>query len=411
MMVDRVAPWRPLLDGELAARCSRVLDDLIAALRDDDAADADPGLDFGSGRALLWSYLDRARPGQGFAALRDTAIDRIIEQVANVDMPPTLFSGFVGAAWVIDHLASEEGEDPVDAIDVALLDLLQAPVWPLDFDLVSGLAGLGIYALGRARRPLAGQCLARVVAQLEGLAEPRQGGVSWCSRPELLRPSMRGLWPRGYYNYGVAHGVPAVALVLSGALRAGIATAQAGPLYEGALRWQWAGAREDRPQSSFDNWEQDGVGTGPARLAWCYGDAGVATTLYAAARAAGDERGAERALAVARRSTTRNLDASGVRDAGLCHGSAGLALLYARLAHESHDESFAEAARRWYATLADQQVPGAGIGGYRSVSDDAGWKDDASFLTGSTGIALSLVSALHPVAPRWDCLLAASLPQ
>jgi hypothetical protein len=409
--MSAAVPWRPILDGALATRCTTILDDVITALRNTDTAVADPTLDHGAGRALLWSYLDKARPDEGFSELRDAAIDGIIEQVAAMDLSATLYGGFSGAAWVIDHVLGDDDDDPVEAIDAALLELLHTDPWPFDFDLLYGLAGLGVYALGRLQRPLARECLARVVAQLDALAELRNGGVAWRSRPELLPRSKHEQWPRGYYNYGVAHGVPAVALVLSGAVRAGIATARAKPLLDGAVRWQWAGARSDRSESTFDNWEQDGIGFGPARLAWCYGDAGVATTLHAAALAIGDAAAASRALAVARRSTARKLEDTGVVDAGLCHGSAGLALLYARLAHESSDPLLAEAARRWYAHLAEQHVAGVGVGGFRSFAGDDKWNDgDASFLTGATGIALSLVAALYPVEPAWDCLLAASLP-
>ena len=388
-------PWQPLLVGAQGTRAAAILDEIVAALRQESAVDH-PSLERGAGRALLWGYLDRAWPDGEFAAAREAALDRVVEQLAAMETLPTLFGGFVGAAWVVDHFAPADADDPVAAIDAALLDHLAITPWSLDFDLTSGLAGIGVYALGRLPAPTSRLCLERVVDQLASIAEPRGPGLAWLSRPELRLEETRARWPRGYYNHGVAHGAPAVALVLAGAAAAGIARAR--PLLDGVLRWQWAGQRVPPSPSAFDFWEQDGVPFGPARLAWCYGDAGVATTLYAAARAVGDAAGAERALAVARASTGRSLSSSGVEDAGLCHGSAGLALLYARLAHETGEALFAAAARRWYAHLLDQYTSGEGPA------------DDASFLTGSTGIALALLAGLAPVEPAWDRLLAASLP-
>jgi hypothetical protein len=390
--------WSAILDGELATRAAAALEDLVAELREHPSADASPGLNAGAGDALLWAYLERAQPGRGHGEHATARLARIVAQLAEQDLDPTLFGGFVGVAWVVDHLTLPSDDDPNEAIDSALLELLARTSWPLDYDLISGLAGLSVYALGRLRWPTARACLERVVEHLAALAVQRDSGLAWLSPPELLPAQSRLEWPRGYYNYGVAHGAPSVVLVLAGAIRAGIAVERAGPLLDGALRWLWSGERAAAGGSAFFCWEQDGVGYLPARLAWCYGDAGIATTIYAAASAVGNGDAAEHALAIARRSTQRLSDSSRVVDAGLCHGAAGLALLYTRLAHATGEPIFASAARHWYARLLDQHRPGTGVG------------DDASFLTGSTGVALSLLAGISAVEPAWDRLLAASLP-
>jgi hypothetical protein len=70
---------------------------------------------------------------------------------------------------------------------------------------------------------------------------------------------------------------------------------------------------------------------------------------------------------------------------------------------------FADAARRWYAHLLSQRVPGSGVSGFPSWKAD-GWKSDASFLTGASGIALALLAAVTDIEPQWDRALAMSLP-
>jgi hypothetical protein len=103
-----------------------------------------------------------------------------------------------------------------------------------------------------------------------------------------------------------------------------------------------------------------------------------------------------------------------VVDAGLCHGSGGLALVFHRLWHATGEHGFADAARRWYAHTLALHRPGAGIAGFHSwlpaIAPEPGrWDADASFLTGAAGVGLALLAGLG-VEPAWDRLLAASLP-
>jgi hypothetical protein len=391
-------PWSAILDGELAVRAERRLEKLVAERLGDPHANASPALHLGAGDALMWAYLERARPGRGYGELADERLARIVAQLAESELGPSLHGGFVGVAWVVDHLMPPGDDDPNEAIDSALLELLERPSWTLDFDLVSGLVGLGVYALGRLRWPTARSCLERVVAHLERLAVARGSGLAWLSRPELRPAQTRAEWPRGYYGYGVAHGAAGVALVLAGAIRAGVAVELARPLLQGALRWLWAGQRADPTGAAFFCWEQDGVGFAPARLGWCYGDPGIVTTVHAAASAIDDAEAAERALAIARHSTRRRRETSGVADVALCHGAAGLGLLYARLAHATSEALFASAARQWYAHLLDRYDMGIHV------------SEGAAFLSGATGVVLALLAGLSSVEPAWDRLLAASLP-
>ena len=368
--------WRPLLDGEPARAAHRALDELTAQLRDDDSLDGDPSVNGLGGRALLWAYLERARPGEGFGELAAGCLDRAIDQLASESLKAGLYEGFTGTAWVVDHLDPRAEEDWNEQIDEGLLELLEAGQWP--HDLTTGLAGFGLYALGRLHRPNARACLERVVQQLETLASPRACGLSW--------RSARG------FDYGVAHGVPPVLLMLAGAMRSGVARSSAAALYEGAMQWQWAGRLPAPSPSVFAYVEGDPPE--PARLGWCYGDAGAGATLLAAARAAGDAPRAALALEVARSAAARDPDGSGAVDGALCHGASGIALLLQRLWHETGEPAFAEASRRWYARLLAQPLAG----------------HDATFLTGTTGIALALLAAVTAVEPAWDAVLAASLP-
>ena len=112
--------------------------------------------------------------------------------------------------------------------------------------------------------------------------------------------------------------------------------------------------------------------------------------------------------------------ACGVHDAGLCHGSMGLAHIYNRFYQASGNERLRDAARRWFDHgLAQQHAHAAeaatpAVGGYLQWMDVGGgvegWGGAASLLTGSGGIALALLAGLGHEEPRWDRMLLVDIP-
>jgi hypothetical protein len=418
-------PWEPLLRDADAARANHIIDE-IAALIAPTTSDAPFHLDGLAGRALFFAYLSEARGDAGSSALVDRHLDHAVETLATADTHAALWSGFVGVAWVSQHvrgrfLDPEHDEDPNAAIDEMLSELLARSPWAGEYDLIGGLAGHCVYGLERLNRPVGRELLAHAVARIAELAQPRAGGITWHQPPERLQPWRLAECPRGLYDLGVAHGVPALITVLAGACAAGVAEGRARALVDGAVRWL-LGQRRDGP-AAFPSWIHD-AGERHARLAWCYGDPGVAVALLAAARAVDEPAWAEAALEIGRRAARRGHDEReaerlGVHDAGLCHGSIGLALLFHRLWQDARDPLFALAAQRWYRRALAQHCPGRGLAGYQSLrfapgsdpaSDEPQWRDDASLLTGIVGIGLGLLAAIGTVEPAWDRLLAASLP-
>ena len=264
---------------------------------------------------------------------------------------------------------------------------------------------------GFRERPPATSCK-RIVVRLQKEAEHGAFGCRWLTPPERLVPERRRTSPRGHYDLGVPHGVAGIIGFLSAVVRRGIATDAATSLLDGATRWllqqQLAGA-----DSTFPFWV-DVDGCGPAaRAAWCYGDPGIALALLQAAqvRACAEWRGA--AVAIARASARRSAESAGVVDAGLCHGAAGLGHMYHRLFRDTRDEALRASAAVWFRRCLDLRHRGEGIGGYRVLHSDGSiagkWTDDASLVSGATGIGLALLAAASDVVPEWDRMMLMSI--
>ena len=117
---------------------------------------------------------------------------------------------------------------------------------------------------------------------------------------------------------------------------------------------------------------------------------------------------------MALRAAIRPFAGSGVRDACLCHGAAGVAHLFNRLYQATGEEPLAAAARVWFEHTLAYRQSGLGVGGFRSWSSDlsgvSGWRNDPGFLEGAAGVGLALLAAVSPVDPEWDRLLLAATP-
>jgi hypothetical protein len=123
--------------------------------------------------------------------------------------------------------------------------------WVGEYDLIGGLAGLGVYALERLPRPSAAALLEQIVERLGELSEEMPDGTAWFSPAERIPEWQREFHPDGYYNLGVAHGLPGVVPVLAGACAAGVAVDRARPLLDRAVQFLLAKRLEPGALSCF----------------------------------------------------------------------------------------------------------------------------------------------------------------
>jgi lantibiotic biosynthesis protein len=469
--------WRPLLDGRLAERAWETVESIaqvikpaaapLAPLPDQDGdelarlahQEQHPNVAGGvAGRAMFFAYLSKAgqgreEDGEIAAALLEKATDAL----STVPLTPDLYGGFAGVAWAAEHLYSPrfvaadagaasastagiEGAaaaleaDPLVEIDEALQSFLDHTPWTADYDLIRGLTGFGVYALERLPQPSALACLAMVVDRLGETAERGPQGITWHTAPELLPDWQRELFPKGYYNLGVAHGMPGTIAMLAAASAAaesmaggtaggkmhhGLAdlaplaksTAQrARDLVHGAVQWLQAQRLPADDQAWFGSSFSREIKPTKSRLAWCYGDPGIAASLLVAARACREPAWESYAIELGLHAAARPVATAMVRDAGLCHGSAGLGHLFNRLYQETGEAGFATASRSWFSEALDFRQPGLGLAGYRafSVGDDKTttvWRSDSGFLEGVAGIGLALLGGLSDFEPAWDRFL------
>lgn len=429
-------PWQPILHGrtaELAWESVRAIaaDLAVAAtlppLSQTRVADM----------VLYWAYTAGALDDDLSNQAYERAMDEFTEQAQYLNGAWVLY-GALTDPWVLAHVTEPgDSEDFLASVDVRMAEMLAVAEWKRDYDFIYGLAGMGIYAIDRlahltdqeaasgaspelvAARALVHKNVAAIVSHLERNATREGEFITWFTAPELLPPHQREYAPNGYFNAGLAHGVPGVIGFLGRLASTDANSPVAAALLEGAVKWMWA-QRVDLPDSIFPSQIIPGTKSDGSRTAWCYGDPGVIMGLWIAARHTGQPTDAIEALALT--CANRPIAACGVRDTGLCHGAMGLGHMYNRFYQASGNPQFRDAAVRWFEhglaqhNVSKPAVAMPAVGGYLQWTqvgegmNTSGWGGTASFLTGSAGVALALLAALGDEEPTWDRLLLCDLP-
>ncbi|HXI96553.1 MAG TPA: lanthionine synthetase C family protein [Candidatus Acidoferrum sp.] len=381
---------------------------------------ATPDLSRGSaGLALFFSLL-------GSVERAVELLTHAVEFMPKQMMTPGLYDGFTGVAWAVELLRRQIDlgldDDVNDTVDEALAAYVARTPWRRDYDLISGLAGIGVYALERKPSSQRSSLLACIVDRLSETSTHTAGGITWHTPPELVVDWQRELYPDGYYNLGLSHGVPGVIALLGRVIGEGIAAAHARTLLDGAVSWLLS---VENPADSVSRFgtrlttvpgERRGAWS---RVSWCYGDLGIAAALLSAARHAGQPSWEREALRIARHAAGRPVAGSDVLDAGICHGAAGNGHLFNRLYQATGDTLLLEAARGWFERALAMRRPGQGVAGYLALRSEyrplppghpGYWDDEPGFLKGAAGIGLALLVATTSVSPEWDRILLAPIP-
>jgi lantibiotic modifying enzyme len=417
------ASWRPIVSGTTAQQALQAVDAIAESITSVTSlpGERDPSLGRGqAGLALLYTWLARTRRMPQADVLAWQCLDQAIEAVSTQAMNASLYGGFSGVAWaaeLVDHLLDTDAEDRSEAVDDALLRFLsRANLWPVPHDLVVGVTGPGVYALQRYPRPLAIECLRRVVERLHERAQHDEHGLYWWTPPAEIHEEWRKQYPSGRADLGVAHGVAGAIALLGGICGAGAEQAAARPLLEGAVRWLLAHSMPAEAGPTFPLWVAPGFQPYPARCAWCYGDPGIAAALLMAARGVGDAGWEQAAVALACRAAARPASQTGVVNAGFCHGAAGLAHLYNRMYQATGEPKLGRAAVYWLERTLDfyrlaRDNGGSWVEGNKDPTQRPWTWTGIELVDGAAGVALVLLAAATSVEPTWDRMFLVSAPR
>ena len=431
--------WLPPLSNGQVDAVRSILEEVTARLTDEDvlrsAVEAaasqssvpglvrwEPGsLAHGSaGMAVLCSYFDACLPGCGWDVLGRRHLEAAAGWVERTGGPsPSLFGGLCATGYAAFCL-SRNGQR-FRKLSRAIDDALEWALTPLisrvvdsedgvgnhDYDVVTGLAGVGAYLLCRLPDDKCRLLVESVAMTLAGLSGCDEAIPRWYTPARLLRDeSMALAHPGGVLNCGLSHGIPGPLAFLSLASREGL---RSDPIHRAIRNWaEWL-ANNRHDDAWGINWPTavsvlgytNGQRPRPSCTAWCYGSPGIARALWLAGTAL--ESTAFRDLAVASMEAVlrKPVPARGINSPTFCHGVAGLLEITLRFWADTGMPVFSQGASDLVDQLIDAYEPGS-ILGYRSEESGGRLVDNAGLLDGAQGVALTLLASTSEVDPYWD---------
>jgi len=317
-------------------------------------------------------------------------------------------SGLAGIGTIVEILAQEDfinanTEDLLGSLDEYLYQLMIAELKKENYDFLHGATGLALYFYKRESCKNRTKYLLNFGDELEKISYKDENGIRWQSVLSK-EENTKG------YNLSLSHGLASIIAFLRKLYKAGIAKNKVSDLLNGSVKYLLSQQQDAlRRKSNFPNWVSNQEPSVASRLAWCYGDLGIGIALWLTGKNANNSKWQNKALEILLHTTQRkDLQENFVLDAGLCHGTAGIAHIYNRMYNYTQRDEFKQAALYWFDQTLKMAKFEDGLAGYktwRSI-EYGGWQNDYGLLTGIAGIGLALISAVSDIEPAWDeCLL------
>lgn len=319
-------------------------------------------------------------------------------------------TGMLGIAWLYETLLQEQADNYQPEFnqntDILVQQYLEQVSDNTDIEYVFGLSGIAVYLAGRNRCQQAFDCSESLILTLEKRAHFfNEASCAWSTPPSsLYRFNKDNNNPE--FNLGLAHGVPAVLAAII-TLHNGLSQqkAKAEKLLHAGCNWLLA-QRQDPQQYGcyFGNIAEK---PSSSRLGWCYGDLTIALTLFRAGHLLQRNDLTNAATEICLHASHRNPEQSFVRDAGLCHGTAGLALIFNLISEYCPDPQIKAAEHFWHHELLKLYQMQGLKGFYRFGEQDGqpAYLEDPSFLNGSAGIGLYFLTRLGQKSDWAEALL------
>jgi lantibiotic modifying enzyme len=309
------------------------------------------------------------------------------------------FGGFTGIFWLYQFYINEGfiendlEQSYFQFADKIILEKCREDAKIRNFDFLYGIIGYGVYFLERNRYCDSTENLNVIISLLADMSIRTDLGTFW--EDTFIREDKKGL----LINMGLAHGIPSIILFLAHAYKA-TNSASAIFLIEEGIRWiQNNELKEDEesifPYRVFDS-KPDGY---PSRLAWCYGDLGIAASILVISVILNNEKWKEYATTIALKASKQRMDdgKSGVKDAYFCHGSSGIAFIFNLFHKVTGQPEFEIATEHWTNVTLALKDEDADSGFFMTYNDEkhALQKDlKLGLLEGSAGVGLGLLSCM-----------------
>lgn len=351
---------------------------------------------------LFLCYYSRFTKEQKFAELRDRFCKSLMENIPKQNFPYSFSCGYSGILYLFNFLEEHKLLDiglniDIHSIEQNIIINMQNNLDHYCYEFLHGAVGEGIYFLKRAgNEDVLNDIVNRLYKTIKIDKNKKKG--KWPSY--LINLSKWG------YNISLSHGMSSIVLFLTKLIEYNLHNTKIEHLLELSVNYLLSQEIDYMQYGSYFptySKESEGEEINGSRLAWCYGDLGIAYAIYRAGKCLQRDSWVNKSSKILYDSTERlSLDKNRVVDPCICHGSSGLALVYTRLYTEFKDIHFLNTANYWinqtlrFSEFSDEDP--------EKEFNQMKWECDFTFLTGYSGIGLTLLS-YYTKSQDWDELL------
>jgi len=387
--------WKPIIKEEfLLKEIKKKLNQIQSSLqtineKNSSILSGQPGI------LLFKSYYSRFDPS------KDISYKSNIQILFDYFQEPTSLNfsyGMSGILHTLSHLEKEgfiDFGDEIKKFDHSIFEPYIKNEKTLDY--LHGNTGVALSLLEQNIETKYDYLFDRWLSAIEEIKEPDYRNLKW--KTDFW--NKENVVERGYC-FGLAHGVPSIIIILLKLYKRNKSEKVLDYITR-SITFLLENKLEDQSEFYFPTRIVNEIKVG-SKLAWCYGDLGVALSLYLYGEYFKNSEISLFAIEIFTRHTTkRDCSVYHVEDADFCHGSIGIAHIYARIYNYTGIEIFRETSEYWYKVTIEKSIYTDGMAGYKhSHGKDKLLESKYGLLEGISGIGLSFISAICDIEPKWD---------
>ena len=354
------------------------------------------------GLLLFLFYYSRFSQNKKYISLTENYAERLLEQFIEGTKSHSFCNGFSGILYLFEFLRENDFidmdiSDAQPTLNNYLVSRMRQNMIEKYYDFMHGAFGVGLYFLKKGNNP---EYIQELIDFLYYTAEKDNDNqfFKWQSVIDFETNRIG-------YNLSLSHGIASIIIFLARVIKSGVSDKRIEDMLIGAVNYLLS---QEKVFSQFGSYFPNYIvkdspdDISKSRLAWCYGDLGIGIALWQAGKAFGKTEWKDKGLEILLQSTQRrNFNESYVQDAGICHGSAGIAMIFRRMCFETNRDEFIEATQYWLNQTLSFSCFEDGLAGYKTLYKDE-WKCNYSLLLGISGIGLILMSYLDNDQQDWD---------
>lgn len=325
------------------------------------------------------------------------AIEKLVAEFDTKLYSPLYSNGLAGFLWVLETINEDENVDYLDDVIDVLKELLLKTYNKISYsnlDFLHGITGIINYFVDFYDDTYK-EIINRYLKSLSDLSKRNETGLF----VEFYQPVRKEY----LINFGLSHGLPAIIQILSKIFKNKIEVKVTERLLLEYVEFILKSLNNFEQIGSFfsNSFQEKNI---KSRLAWCYGDLGVAISIWQAGDNTSNTKWKQTAEDIFIQTTKRKLLKDGmVVDPMICHGTSGIATIFNRMWRNTDNIIFLNARNYWLNETKKFARFKDGVGGYKYfILPENKWINEYGLLEGAIGLVLTFLQAESKEDIKWD---------